>query len=515
MLGTAGHVDHGKTALVMALTGIDTDRLPEEKARGISIALGFAQLELTGGPVALVDVPGHERFVRHMVAGASGIDGYLLCVAADDGVMPQTREHMAVLALLGVEDGVVAITKSDLVDPAAAAGAAGELVGDGVEVVPVSAVSGVGLDTLRDALERLRARLRRRTAGGRTRLFVDRAFTVTGAGTVVTGTLWGAPIAAGDRVLVHPSGVRSRVRSVEVHDATVDGADGGRVALNLAGVSRDQAPRGSVVVAAEDEWQPTERVDVMLEWLDDAGGPLTTRRRLQAFLGTAEVAATCVLLDDDHIAPGARGAVQLRLEATVLAAVGDRLVLRSAERRTVGGAVVLDPLPPKRGRRRRDVGASRQASQPRVEQPPAPPALATLDPDPLDEQVAAELAAAGRRPPGVAELAARLGRDRREVDRSLARLVTAGRAMRGGELWFDAQCAAHARQLAVAALAAGPLGIGALRDVWDVGRKHALALAQHLDSTGVTRRVGDQRVLRRGAAASVPTPPGHTEDPPT
>src|SRR5262245_55763498 len=213
VLGTAGHVDHGKTALVLALTGRDTDRLAAEKARGISIELGFAPLALPSGRrMSLVDVPGHERFVRHMVAGASGVDGYLLCVAADDGVMPQTREHMAVLGLLGVGHGVVAVTRADLAPPEAAAAGARELVGPGPEIVPVSVVTGEGVHEVRAALDRLAARLPRRTAGGRPRLFVDRAFTLRGAGTVVTGTLWGEGVSRGDRVVALPGGAAGRVR---------------------------------------------------------------------------------------------------------------------------------------------------------------------------------------------------------------------------------------------------------------------------------------------------------------
>ncbi|MEW6582284.1 MAG: selenocysteine-specific translation elongation factor, partial [Actinomycetota bacterium] len=225
VVGTAGHVDHGKTALVLALTGRDTDRLPEEKARGISIELGFAPLTLPGGRVlSLVDVPGHERFVRHMVAGASGIDGYLLCVAADDGVMPQTREHVDVLRLLGVRDGVVAVTKADLIDPDLAAEEVRDLLGDGPDVVAVSARTGEGIPDLVAALDRLAARLARRTAGGAPRLFVDRAFSVAGAGTVVTGTLWGGAVTPGDRVAVLPGGARGRVRGVQVHDRPVEAA---------------------------------------------------------------------------------------------------------------------------------------------------------------------------------------------------------------------------------------------------------------------------------------------------
>ena len=350
-LATAGHIDHGKTALVRALTGRDTDRLAAERARGISIELGFAPLDLPSGRrLGLVDVPGHERFVRHMVAGASGVDGYLLCVAADDGVMPQTREHLAVLGLLDVRDGVVAVTKADLRDPGPAERAARELVGAGAAVVAVSSRTGQGLDDLRAALDALAGRLARRTARGPARLFVDRCFTVAGAGTVVTGTLWGAPIEEGARVSVLPGGAEGRVRSVQAHDRPIERATGGRVAVNLAGVGRDRAPRGSCVVRREDGWSTTERLDVALTWLPDAGRPLRSRRRLEAFLGTAETPATCVLLDRDALAPGELGYAQLRLGRPVPAAAGDRLVLRSSERRTVGGAVVIDPAPERHGR---------------------------------------------------------------------------------------------------------------------------------------------------------------------
>src|SRR4051794_14603332 len=213
-LGTAGHIDHGKTALVRALTGIDTDRLPEEKRRGISIALGYAPLELAAGRVSVVDVPGHERFVRTMVAGATGIDFFLMVVAADDGVMPQTREHAAVLSALGVDAGVVAVTKSDLADPARAVGEARELLPGG-EVLPVAATSGEGVDDLRAALDRTAARAPGRSgADAPLRLHVDRVFTVRGAGTVVTGTLWAGRVSAGDHVVLEPGGRRMRVRSV-------------------------------------------------------------------------------------------------------------------------------------------------------------------------------------------------------------------------------------------------------------------------------------------------------------
>src|SRR5215203_2501794 len=250
-VGTAGHVDHGKTTLVQALTGRDTDRLKEEKERGISIELGYAPLELPSGRrVSVVDVPGHERFVRTMVAGATGIDLFLMVVAADDGVMPQTREHAAVLAALGLRSGVVAVTKADLADPARAAAEAAELF-PGAEVVPVAAPSGEGLDELRAALDRVASGLPARASGGALRLHVDRSFTIRGAGTVVTGTLWEGTAARGDEVRILPAGTAARIRSVQVHDEPRERAEAGqRVALNLAGVARDEVARGDVVVAA-------------------------------------------------------------------------------------------------------------------------------------------------------------------------------------------------------------------------------------------------------------------------
>lgn len=586
VIGTAGHVDHGKTALVMALTGRDTDRLPEEKARGISIELGFAPLTLPSGrTLSLVDVPGHERFVRHMVAGASGIDGYLLCVAADDGVMPQTREHVDVLRLLGVHHGVVAITKTDIIEPDLAADEVRELLGDGPEIVPVAALRGEGVPDLVAALDRLASRLDRRTAAGRTRLFVDRAFTIAGAGTVVTGTLWGGAVTPGDRVRLLPAAVEARVRSVQVHDRPAEQATGGRVALNLAGVERAEVERGMCVVRAGDGWAPTERVDVALDWLPGAGGPLRTRRRLQAFLGTAEVPATCVLLADDEIPPAGRGYAQLRLEGVLPVDVGDRIVLRSAERRTVGGATVLDAHPPRHGKgarqaerlavldsgdpvaraalRLREAGGDGLALDGESDIPPegmalggrvlhagvverartailgsvggegvpvatalaasglaAGPAEALVQAlvdegvvaqdgvrltppgrpgDPARDGLAQVLAEAGLRPPGMNELAERAGLDERRLVAALASLRDEGRVVHAGDLWFDAAAAAAARAQAADALSSGPLGIGELRDLWGVGRRHALALAAHLDQSGLTRRQGDLRVLRRGA----------------
>jgi len=322
-LGTAGHIDHGKTALIRALTGVDTDRLPEERERGISITLGYAALDLPSGRrLSVVDVPGHERFVRTMVAGASGIDVYLMVVAADDGVMPQTREHRKVLRALGVDHGVVAVTKTDVAEPP-------DLSDEfpGARIVPVSARTGAGLDALRAALDEAAAQAASRAAAsGPLRLHVDRVFTIRGAGTVVTGTLWSGVAVRGDEVTVLPSGHRARIRAVQVHDTAVaEAVAGQRVALNLAGLAVDEVDRGDVVVAGAGVPAPTFRVDARLDW-EDPG------TRVMVHHGTREAPARAVALGD--------GVWQLRLEAPIIPLPGDRIVVRSiAPPDTLGGGV--------------------------------------------------------------------------------------------------------------------------------------------------------------------------------
>ena len=334
VVGTAGHIDHGKTWLVRALTGKDTDRLPEEHERGISIDLGYAPLDLPGGlHLSLIDVPGHERFVRNMVAGATGIDLFLLVIDAAEGARAQTLEHLAILRLLGVERGVVAVTKADSVDADAlelAVAEATELV-PGAEVVAVSAKTGAGLDDLRAALARAAEAVERPERFAATRLWIDRAFSLRGVGTVVTGTLWSGSIAAGDLLRLEPNGRTVRVRSVQVHDRPVEEAQAGqRVAVNLPAIERGELRRGEALVEPG-HYPVSYRLDVVLDELEPAPAAV------KVHLGTADVAAR--LVRSGRFA-------QLRLEEPVVAARGDRFVLRTSK--TVGGGRVVDPAPPRR-----------------------------------------------------------------------------------------------------------------------------------------------------------------------
>jgi len=334
VVGAAGHIDHGKTWLVRALTGKDTDRLPEEHVRGISIDLGYAPLELPGGlHVSLVDVPGHARFVRNMVAGATGVDLFLLVVDAGEGARPQTHEHLTILRLLGVRRGVVAVTKADSVDQETlelAIAEAAELVPE-AEVVPVSAKTGTGLDELRAALARAAESVDRPERFAATRLWIDRAFTLKGIGTVVTGTLWSGSIAPGDLLRLEPGGRIIRARSVQVHDQAVEVAEAGqRVAVNLPAIERGELRRGHALVDPG-HYPVSYRLDVALEEVE----PVPAAVKVQ--LGTADVVARVVRSGQF---------AQLRLEDPVIAARGDRFVLRAET--TVGGGRVVDPAPPRR-----------------------------------------------------------------------------------------------------------------------------------------------------------------------
>lgn len=362
IVGTAGHIDHGKTALVKALTGTDADRLAEEKARGITIELGFAYVDLGGGTITgFVDVPGHERFVHTMLAGAGGIDFALLVIAADDGIMPQTHEHLAILHLLGISRGVVALTKSDLVDPARldlVTNEINELLSEtglsSAEVIPVSSITGQGIDDLRRVLSEAEAQTLKRADDGRFRMLVDRSFTLPGAGTIVTGTVPGGRVAVGDQVRLSPSGRVARVRSIHAQNQKSEtGVAGQRCALNLTGdsIARDVITRGDVVLDPALH-APSARIDASLTILTTEPKPITTWFPARLHLGAASVSARIVPLEG-QIQPGTSGLVQLVLDQPVAAAVGDRFILRDVSaRRTIGGGALIDLRAPPRKRTR-------------------------------------------------------------------------------------------------------------------------------------------------------------------
>jgi selenocysteine-specific elongation factor len=551
-VGTAGHIDHGKTWLVRALTGKDTDRLPEERARGISIDLGYAPLELPDGRrLSLVDVPGHERFVRNMVAGATGIDLFLLAIDAGEGARPQTHEHLAVIRLLGIEHGVVAVTKVDAVEP--------ELVELVVEeacelvpraaVVPVSAKTGQGLDELRTALAEAVDRVEERRHDGPTRLFVDRVFSLRGIGTVATGTLWSGSIGEGDTLRAEPQGLDVRVRSVQVHDRNVERAEAGqRVAVALPGVERGELARGDALVESG-AYPVSFRLDVELEEVVE----IPDGARLHVHHGTAE--------HDARVVRAGRFA-QLRLASPVVAARGDRIVLR--QRTTLGGGIVLDASPPRHASAERFelVAAGDPAAL--VHAPVRRDSLGDVElkglqqagdwvfsPEWLDEQRAslhAQLEAADPLDPGVAppsapwmrdvlpllgverrgarvylpgaeaslgeraEAAARLETELeasglapvRIEDKELAaflereaRLVRVGDGLAVGARAFE-----DAKRLLVEECERqGSITLARFRDLIRGGRKQAQLLLERFDADGITRRVGDKRVLRRKARA--------------
>jgi len=359
IVGTAGHIDHGKTALVGALTGIDTDRLKEEKQRGISIDLGFAHLEQDGIRLGFVDVPGHERFVRNMLAGAAGIDVVLLVIAADESIKPQTREHFEICRLLGLRSGVVALNKADLVDPELLELAGLEVADfvrgtflDGAPIVPVSARTGRGVDELRRALIECAQRAPARDASGAFRLPIDRSFTLRGFGTIVTGTLVSGAIRVEDEVEVQPSGRRLRVRSVQVHgEKTARATAGQRTAINLPGVEATELHRGMTLVPP-DLFRPTLLVECRFDLLRGAA-PLKHRAPVHFHAGTAETEAEVRLLDSlQPFQPGATGRLRLLLKEPQLLLPGDRFIVRQfSPLVTIGGGVVLENTPPVHVRR--------------------------------------------------------------------------------------------------------------------------------------------------------------------
>jgi len=373
IVGTAGHIDHGKTALIKMLTGTDTDRLKQEKERGITIELGFASLVLpSGARLGVVDVPGHERFVRNMLAGAGGIDMILLVIAGDEGVMPQTREHMDIIELLGVKRGVVALTKTDMVEPdflEIVRETVEEYIAEsalrGAEIVNVSSVTGDGKEQLLAALDRVAGDVQHRERGHMRRLPIDRAFTMEGFGTVVTGTLWSGVLRVGETVRVEPAGIATRIKSLEVHNERVEEALAGqRVAVLLHAVEKAAIERGFWVLAGEGP-PATEFVDAKLRVLPSASRPIENGARMRFHLGAAEALGRVKLLEQDVLKPGEEGWAQIRLEAPMLTERGDRFVLRTYSPMTTvaGGVVVTAGVGRRRRFRREDIAALRQAEK--------------------------------------------------------------------------------------------------------------------------------------------------------
>ncbi len=629
VLGTAGHIDHGKSALIKALTGTDPDRLPEEKERGVTIELGFARLDLPSGrTMGVVDVPGHEKFVRQMVAGATGIDVVLFVVAADDGVMPQTREHLAIIDLLGISRGIVAITKSDLVDDEWLALVRSDveqlLVGTSIEgapIVSVSAKTGAGLSELVAEIDRVADQTASRHSDVPMRLPVDRVFTIAGAGTVVTGTMWSGSVAGDDAVEAYPSGVRGRVRGVQVHGESVSRARAGqRVAVNISGVERNEIARGDVL-AEPGSLTVTDRFDARFTYLGAPGSekPFPSGTRVHVDHGTREVLGRVLLMDGGALAPGQSALAQVRLEEPLVPRYDDRFIVRSySPVYTIGGGMVLDVFPPRRTQlgdheraslealaahdvggavlgllqsRRVPMSAREIASALGVAQSEVAPVLSAtqleqlavagephfIPADALDalvstiearlrsfhaenpsqssiataalrdlvscrcdarvfdavlevaasrgaaaieggrvhhpeaaagahsaeqdaaQAVARALASAGLEPPSVAELVSATGAGADVVRKALGVLVGEGTVVRvTSELHFSATAIDDARSRLSAFLADKPEGATAaqLRDALGVSRKFAIPLLEYLDSHGLTKRLGDVRVLR-------------------
>jgi selenocysteine-specific elongation factor len=427
IVGTAGHIDHGKTALVKALTGIDADRLKEEKQRGITIDIGFADLTIGDDRFGFVDVPGHERFVKNMLAGAHGLDLVMLVVAADESIMPQTREHFDICRLLHVKSGLVALTKSDLVDEELLELARAEVEDfvsgsflDGAPIIAVSSRTGSGIEELKSSLVNLVAEIQPKAVSAVARLPVDRAFSIRGFGTVVTGTLIAGELKSGDEIEVLPVGARTRVRNLQVHGRDTDRAFAGqRTAINLQGVNVEQVERGSVLAPAG-RLRATSMIDARLDLLASAPRPLTHRARVRLHHGTVEVMARVVTLGASageglrHVEPGKTEIVQLRLEQPITALPCDRFIIRSySPQVTIGGGIIIDALPEKH--RIRDM-----AARARLEQ---------LEKADATERAAVFIEMAGARGMNASELAARTGATDEQITELARELVRASRAL--------------------------------------------------------------------------------------
>ncbi len=364
IIGTAGHIDHGKTTLVKALTGHDTDRLKEEKKRGISIELGFAPFILPGGQkAAIVDMPGHERFIRHMLAGAFGIDLVLLTIAADEGVMPQTKEHMDIIELLGVDKGIVVITKSDLVDEEWLMLVEEEIeeylkesVLDKAPVIAVSAATGEGIEELKELIESMSVLVQEKSSSGYARLPIDRVFSVSGFGTVVTGTLWSGKIEIGETLELMPVQKPVRIRTIQVHNEKAPAAYAGqRVAVNLQGIELNEIKRG-YLLATPGVFTPSFRIDAKMRLLPEGTRAIRNWNRIRFHLGTDEVLGRVVLLDRDELNPGEEAFAQIILEKQIVAHKGDVFVIRYySPVTTIGGGVIIEPNAAKQKRFKEEV----------------------------------------------------------------------------------------------------------------------------------------------------------------
>ncbi|MBI3522114.1 MAG: selenocysteine-specific translation elongation factor [Chloroflexi bacterium] len=492
VIGTAGHVDHGKSTLIRALTGIDPDRLREEQERGMTIDLGFAWATLADGTdVGIVDVPGHQDFIRNMLAGIGGIDAVVLVVALDESVMPQTREHLAILSLLGIDRGVVALTKRDLVDDDWAALVRDEtrvaLRGTPLERAPfveVSATKRAGLDELRAAISSVLGAAPERRDTGRPRLPIDRAFTMTGFGTVVTGTLRDGSLAIGDEVAIVPGDRRARIRGLQTHRRAIEVArPGSRVAVNLSGIDKDQLRRG-LVLARPGTLAPTSLLSLRLAVLEGVSATVTNDDALKIHVGTDEVMARVSVLETAGIAAGQEGWVQLHLAQPVAAAVGDRLVVRRpSPSETIGGGVVAD-VSGERGKRRADAVARLER---RTAPSPAARLLASFD-------VARTLD----------EAAERGGLDTAERAAAIAALLSAGDALAIADAYlsrdsFEALAVKVERMLAMAHRRE-PLRPGLAREEL----RAVASLAPKRWQAVLARLVAEGRVIERGTSLALP-----------
>jgi len=418
VIGTSGHIDHGKTTLVKALTGVDTDRLAEEKARGITIDLGFARYQEGGLDLAFVDVPGHERFVHNMLAGVAGMDAVLMVIAADEGVMPQTREHLSICDLLGIQQGIVALTRVDLVDPELLAlceeDVRGAVKGTFLErapIIPVSAVTGQGLPELKAELARLTSRVQGRNMEHPFRFPVDRSFTIKGFGTVITGTVLAGRLALEQEVMQYPHGRRVRIRGLQVHGAPVTQVEAGqRAAINLAGVAKEEIQRGDQL-AEPGSLLTSYLLNVELRLLGDAPRDLTQRTRVRLHLATKEAIGRIVLLEGEAFAPGATQLIQVRLEEPASTRYGDRFIVRNySPLFTLGGGRIIDPAPNKSRRVRLELAQRLKA-------------LAGSDPAALVEQAIYLQATRGVKG---AEAFTRTGLSERQFTRAMQPLLSQG-----------------------------------------------------------------------------------------